>query len=117
MSFASSVYKHCKLDEKVMEFETRERGIEAYQRKDFQAAIDLLSASPPDLWDAQLYLGMSYYMIGRHVEARDQFLKLKDSCPEKDIQSKASAAFIAVNAKIKESQKIQELEDKEEIEW
>lgn len=86
-------------------------GVQAYKSKDYETAIEVLSYAPLDQWDAQLYLGMSYYMTGQHKKAREHFARIRDLCPDDEIRDKATAAFSAVNAKLLESARIDQAEE------
>ena len=87
------------------------RGVQAYKSKDYKGAIEILFNAPLDQWDAQLYLGMSYYMTGKHTKAREHFARIRDLCPDDEIREKATAAFAAVNAKLLESAKLDQAEE------
>jgi hypothetical protein len=92
-------------------------GLEAYRDKEYVIAIEHLENADADQWDAQLYLGMSYYMVGRHDDARTQFAHMRDQCPEPALREKAQTAFLMVNSKIRQTAKLKQEEDELEIEW
>jgi len=92
-------------------------GLEAYQNKEYARAIELLKEAAADQWDAQLYLGMSYYMVGRHDDARSQFAYMRDRCPEPSLREKAQTAFTVVNSKIRQTAKLKQDEDELTVEW
>jgi tetratricopeptide (TPR) repeat protein len=96
-------------------------GLEAYQNKEYVRAIELLNEADADQWDAQLYLGMSYYMVGRHEDARTHFAHMRDRCPEPSLREKAETAFTVVNSKIRQTAKLKQEEQQEEdeltVEW
>ncbi len=92
-------------------------GLQAYQNKEYARAIELLKEAAADQWDAQLYLGMSYYMVGRHDDARSQFAHMRDRCPEPSLREKAQTAFTVVNSKIRQTAKLKQDEDELTVEW
>lgn len=92
-------------------------GIQAFREKRYTDALQLLKAAPLEQWDAQLYLGMSYYMLGRHVDAREHFQRMREECPDPALREQAVAAFAAVNSKIMQAGRIQKSEEELTIEW
>jgi hypothetical protein len=71
-------------------------GIELYQEKNYIEAVKYLSDAPLGDWVAQLYLGMSYYMLGNSASAEIIFMRIKTDCFEPDIRKKAEVAFAAL---------------------
>ena len=71
-------------------------GIELYQEKNYTEAVKYLSDAPLSDWVAQLYLGMSYYMLGNSASAEIIFMRIKTDCFEPDIRKKAEVAFAAL---------------------
>ena len=92
-------------------------GIQAFREKKYEEALQLLKVAPLEQWDAQLYLGMSYYMLGRHVDAREHFQRMREQCPDPELREQAVAAVSAVNSKIMQECRIQKSEDEMTIEW
>jgi len=92
-------------------------GLEAYQNKDYAQAIELLQNVAADQWDAQLYLGMSYYMAGRHLDARKKFAHMRDNCPVTPLREKALSAYLMVHSKIQQSEHLKKQEDELTVEW
>lgn len=92
-------------------------GLEAYKNKEYARAIEHLQLVDAEQWDAQLYLGMSYYMIGRHVDARTKFAHMRDHCPTLPLREKALTAYLMVNSKIRQAEQLKKDEDELTVEW
>jgi hypothetical protein len=80
-------------------------GIELYQEKNYIEAIKYLGDAPLGDWLAQLYLGMSYYMVGNSASAEIIFMRVKTDCFEPDIRKKAEVAFAALKQGVNEREK------------
>lgn len=92
-------------------------GLEAYRDKEYAKAIEHLQGAPAEQWDAQLYLGMSYYMVGRHGDARTKFAHMRDNCPVQPLREKALTAYMMVHSKILQTEKLKKEEDELTVEW
>lgn len=92
-------------------------GLEAYKNKDYARAIEHLQLVHAEQWDGQLYLGMSYYMIGRHIDARTKFAHMRDHCPASPLREKALTAYLMVNSKIRQTEQLKKDEDELTVEW
>ena len=100
-----------------MSEESVQLGLEAYRDKDYASAIAFLQDVDADQWDAQLYLGMSYYMVGRHLDARTKFAYMRDNCPLLPLREKALTAYMMVHSKIRQTEKLKKDEDELTVEW
>ncbi|CAN5418131.1 hypothetical protein BH10CYA1_BH10CYA1_02260 [soil metagenome] len=92
-------------------------GLEAYKDKAYARAIEHLQLADPEQWEAQLYLGMSYYMIGRHIDARTKFAQMRDHCPVLPLREKALTAYMMVHSKIRQTEQLKKDEDELTVEW
>jgi cytochrome c-type biogenesis protein CcmH/NrfG len=100
-----------------MEEESFNLGLEAYQNREYAQAIEYLLEVDPQQWDAQLYLGMSYYMAGRHIDARNKFAHMRDNCPVTPLREKALSAYLMVHSKIRQTEQLKKEEDEITVEW
>ncbi|HEY9772761.1 MAG TPA: hypothetical protein V6C81_03010 [Planktothrix sp.] len=107
-----------------MDDNTVDSGIIAYQQKEYEIAIALLETADRNDWRGQLYLGMSYYLLGKIDEAQRVFFRIKGDCPDKDLREKAEAAFAAVRAKLRddaererEAERARQRAEAEEVQW
>ena len=94
--------------------------IAAYQQREYDAAINVLVTLDENDWQAQLYLAMSYYQIGRMEDAQRAFFRIKGHCPDKDLRDKAELAFAALRAKVREDaekERARQKAEEEEVEW
>lgn len=99
-------------------------GINAYQTRDYETAVAYLEQADRNDWTGQLYLGMSYFLLDKIDECQRVFFRIKDECPDREIRSKAEAAFLAVRGKLRQAaERERELaareqrEEEEEVEW
>lgn len=92
-------------------------GLEAYKSKQYARAIEILRSADAEQWDAQLYLGMSYYMAGQYDAALKQFANMRDRCPEPSLRTKAQTAFAMVNSRVREIAQAKKAEDELTVEW
>ena len=83
-------------------------GIELYQEKNYTEAIKFLSDAPASDWVAQLYLGMSHYMVGNRASAEIIFMRIKVECLEPDTRKKAEVAFAALKQGAIEREKLEQ---------
>lgn len=72
------------------------QGLQAYQDGEMETAIKsflgVLSVAPSE-WECRFYLAMAYGRAGRTLDAKREFLSVRDLCPERDLRRKASSAF------------------------
>ncbi len=92
-----------------MEDRKAQLGIELYKEKNYQEAIKFLSEGAVDDWVAQLYLAMSYYMVGNSASAEIIFMRIKTDCFEADLRKKAEVAFAALKQGTIEREKLERL--------
>jgi Flp pilus assembly protein TadD len=72
------------------------QGLQAYQDGEMDSAIKsflgVLSVAPSE-WECRFYLAMAYGRAGKTLEAKREFMSVRDLCPEPDLRRKASSAF------------------------
>jgi len=80
--------------------ELLDEGLLHYQNGHFELAELALKAGlelEQRAWDHRLYLAMTYARLGRTVEAKREFMTIRDFCPESDMRKKAENALYALN--------------------
>lgn len=92
-------------------------GLQAYKEKQYARAIALLSDVDSEQWDAQLYLGMSLYMVGRAEDALKHFARMRNTCTDASIRQKADTAYLMVSSKLRQTAQLKKEEDELTIEW
>jgi Flp pilus assembly protein TadD len=69
------------------------------QHKAAATAFHLALASDKNAWEARLYLAMCLARCDQEREAMNEFLAIRDFCPDAELRKKAVAAFTAMLGK------------------
>lgn len=75
------------------------QGLLAYQEGNFAAAVGPLAQGlklEPDDWQNRFVLAMAYGRAGMCREARQEFMTIRDICPDAEMRRKAGTAVAAL---------------------
>ncbi len=75
------------------------QGLLSYQEGDFAAAVGSLSQGlklMPNDWQNRFVLAMAYGRAGMMRESRQEFMTIRDICPDADLRRKAATAVTAL---------------------
>jgi Flp pilus assembly protein TadD len=74
-------------------------GVEAYRAGQFQDAATALSlglALDQHAWSMRFYLAMCYTRLNQTKQAKQEFLSIRDLCPDLELRKKATSAVAAM---------------------
>ena len=73
-----------------------EQGLLSFRSGNYESAVEyfrqVLNESSGK-WECRLYLAMAYARQGKALEARREFMNIRDFCPEPELAKKAASAF------------------------
>lgn len=76
-----------------------DQGVEHYRAGQFPEAETLLKNGldlEPNNWQMRFYLAMTYSRQEKHRQAKQEFMSIRDLCPDAELRKRASAAFAAI---------------------
>ncbi|HEY9792259.1 MAG TPA: hypothetical protein V6D22_17780 [Candidatus Obscuribacterales bacterium] len=75
-------------------------GLQAYRTGDYGNAVMIFLKGleqEKDHWEMRLYLGMAYARVGNALEAKKEFMSVRDFARDPDHRRKANAALQALS--------------------
>ena len=76
-----------------------DKGVEAYRAGQFQDAATALSMglkADQHAWSMRFYLAMCYTRLNQMQQAKQEFLSIRDLCPDVELRKKATTALAAM---------------------
>lgn len=74
-------------------------GVAAYRGGQFQDAVTAFSLglkADQHAWDMRFYLAMCYTRLNQPKQAKQEFLAIRDLCPDLELRKKATSAVAAM---------------------
>lgn len=76
-------------------------GVEHYRNGEFEQAVECLKLGldvDKSNWKMRFYLAMSYSQLQKNREAKQEFITIRDFCPDPEMRKRATSALAAISA-------------------